>query len=320
MGTKKRRRVPSLGDQGVSCRGLDVGDAGLREDVLVVVLVLELACGFFVADHDAVIVILEGRAGAHCGDGTFDEANHSVLLTSTEGEEHDLLGVHDGANAHGDGLGRHFFNLATEEEASVVLDGLLGEHLRVGAASEGATWFVEGDVAVGTDAEELDVDTTSGGDGVFISLAGGGDVGGETVRNVGLGLVDIDVIKELGLHEVVVALVVFGSETEIFVEVEALAILEGDFASLVGFSEQLVHLHRGGAGGQAEDGFGVGLHLVDKDFGGELATFIRILNDRNFHVDLSFLEKRFNSVPWLLHCAERWPAFLHGRSRCVRPV
>ena len=297
---------------------LDVGDARLGEDVLVVILVAQFAGGVFVADHDAIIVILQRGAGAHGGDGAFHEARDGILLALAEGEEDDPLGVHDGANAHGDGLGGHLFDASVEEQAGVVVDGLLGEHLGVRAAGEGAPGLIEGDVAIGADAEELDVDAAGGLNGVFVGLAGLGDILGEPVGHVGLGLVDVDMVEELGLHEVVVALVVLRGEAEILIEVEALAVLEGDGSGFAGFGEELVHLHRRGARGEAEDGLGVLPHLIDEDAGGELASLFGILDDCDFHVSIlsdDGMEIRNGLRP--LHNVGQRRAFLHGDLRCT---
>src|SRR2546430_16983262 len=72
---------------------------------------------------------------------------------------HDALPIsriENGADAHRDGVHRHVFPAL--EEARVVIDGLLGESLESGARAQRARRLIEGDVAVGDDAQDLQVD------------------------------------------------------------------------------------------------------------------------------------------------------------------
>ncbi len=171
-------------------------------------------------------MVLQGRAGAHRGNGTLDESGNGILLPGTEGEQNDLLGVHDRADAHRHRLRGDFVDLPAEEETRIVLNRLLGQDLRMRPASQGAAGFVEGDVPIRADTEQLNINASGGGDGILVCLAGGCDVLGETIGDVRPRLVDVDVVEELRLHEVVIALVVLRRETEVLVQIKALAVLE----------------------------------------------------------------------------------------------
>lgn len=147
---------------------LDVGNTGLGKDVLVVIFVFELSGSIFVADDNAVIVILERRAGAHCGNGAFDKTDDGVLFSLTEGKENDFLRIHNRANPHRHRLRGNVFDIAAKEEACIIIDCLLGEHLRVCPAREGTAGLIEGNVSIGANAEKLNVNATGGFNGGFI--------------------------------------------------------------------------------------------------------------------------------------------------------
>ena len=70
-----------------------------------------------------------------------------------------FFGLEDRAHAHRDGVDRHLLGLV--EEAGVVLDGLPGQGLDAGPRAERTGRLVEGDVAVGADAQDLQVDAAA---------------------------------------------------------------------------------------------------------------------------------------------------------------
>ena len=82
--------------------------------------------------------------------------------------------------------------------------------------------FVEADVTVSADAEDLEIDPAGPDDRVFeietvplkVLVSNG------AVRDVDVPGGDVDVVKQVGVHEVPVALLVLALETEVLVEVE----------------------------------------------------------------------------------------------------
>ncbi len=80
--------------------------------------------------------------------------------------------------------------------------------------------FVETDVAVCSDAEDLEVDASGGGDFIFVVGAVCRDVGGVAVRDVDVLFLDVDVLEEVFPHEGVVGLGVVAGDVDVFVEVE----------------------------------------------------------------------------------------------------
>src|SRR5262245_42071329 len=61
--------------------------------------------------------------------------------------------------------------------------------------------FVESDVAVGPNAEQLQVDAARGGDRGFVSIAFGVQVGSDTIQKVDSFSTEVDAVEQVTLHE-----------------------------------------------------------------------------------------------------------------------
>ena len=81
-------------------------------------------------------------------------------------------------------------------------------------------WFVECDMTVFTDTEKLKVNAACCVYCFVVFLAHLVGIFGNTGGNTSIIDVDVDLFKEVLVHEVTVALVVVGCKTEIFVKVE----------------------------------------------------------------------------------------------------
>ena len=134
----------------------DLPSGFVVEDPAVVVGAGEFGCRFFVEAEDGGRVELERGGRIHRGDRTFYCFSHGSGLVLARGEEDGFAGVEDGSDTHGDDMERH--SVLAAEKAGVVLAGAGGEGFDAGAGGEGGCWFVEADVAVGADAEQLEVD------------------------------------------------------------------------------------------------------------------------------------------------------------------
>ena len=225
---------------------------------------LELAAGGLVGDNDGVGMELQAADGPHVVDAFLDAVLEGAGLAMAIDHDHHLLSVHHGADADGEGGLGDLVHVVVEE-AAVGDDGVGGEGLLAGAAGKAGAGLVEGDVAVGADAAHEEVDAAGGGDGLFIVLALGLDVGGVAVEDMDVLLLDVDVAEEVVPHEGVVTLGVLLGEVDVLVHVEGDDVPEGDLAGLVEGDQFPVHSQGGTAGGAAEfEGlFGGGVGLVD---------------------------------------------------------
>ena len=208
---------------------------------------LQFAAGGLVGDDEGVGVELEGADGPHVVDGLFDAVLEGAGLVVAVDEDHDLLRVHHGGDADGEG-GLGDFVYVIVEKAAVGDDGVRGEGLLAGAALEAGAGLVEGDVAVGADAAHEEVDAAGRGDGLFIVGALSFQVRGVAVQDMDVLFLDIDVAEEVVPHKGVVALRMLFRQVYVLIHVERNHVLEGNFSGLVQFNQFPVHSQRGASG------------------------------------------------------------------------
>ena len=224
---------------------------------------------------------LERGSRAELAHAALDHTLDGIGLVLSEGEKDNLLGLADRTDTHRE---RAYGNVGRLlEEAGVVLDRLGREVNDARARSEGAAGLVERDVAVGSDAENLKIDAARLLDLGLVRGAFLAPVLGETVENVGIGLLDVDLVEEVLVHEVAVALIVRRSETVIFVEVPALDVLEGYLLGLDVLGEAVIHLDRGGACRETQYALGILLDELGDHISGLAARFLFGLADYDFH-------------------------------------
>ena len=139
--------------------------------------------------------------------------------------------------------------------------------------------LIETDVTVSSDAEKLEIDSAGSCDSRIVFLTFNLNVLCETVRDMGVFLFDVDAVEEIVLHEITVALVVFGRERIVFVKVVALYILEIDFAVFIHFDELFVKTDGRRAGCKTENAVGLLVDLSGDDLSRLHAEGIVILAD-----------------------------------------
>ena len=138
-------------------------------------------------------------------------------------------------------------------------------------------------MAVAADAQQLHVDAAGGFDGSVVTLGFGNQVFGIAVGQVGF--LHVDVVKQLGLHEGVVAGFVFDVQTHVFVQVVADAFGEVQNAFLVPGDQLLVAADGGRTGGKAQNGVGLAGDLRSEEQRGGLADLLGIFKNTNLHGD-----------------------------------
>ena len=228
-----------------------------------------------------------------CGDrpglahGTFDCSLKCAGFVVPVAEDEHLFGRHHSTDAHGEGSCGHRFGIAAEETA--VGDARVGgERLLARAARERRVGFVEGNVTVGADTAEEEVDAAALADHVFVVCAFGCEILGVTVEDVDVLLRAVDVVEEVVGHERVVALGMIFGKTHIFVHIEGHHVLEAHATGLVCLHNGAIHAEGAGTGGktQHERFFcrGVsGVDLVDNVVGCPLRQLFVVGFDDNSH-------------------------------------
>ena len=113
-----------------------------------------------------------------------------------------------------------------------------------------------------TTAEEQ-INAAQGRDLVLITLALCLEILCHTVENVDVLCGNVDVVEEIIVHEVPVALVMLAGQTYVLVHIEGHNVLEGDLARLIHFNESLVNAKGRRARGKTEHERTVLLMVVD---------------------------------------------------------
>ena len=191
---------------------------------------------------------LQDAGGHFRGDRAEESLLHDLGLAGAVDHHQHLAGLHNGLDAHGVGLLGHQVYVAVKE-ALVGLDGLLGQVHTVGLQLKGLARLVEADVAVVADAQQLQVDAAHAVDDLVVLGAGCVRIGVGAVRQVDAGGVDVDVVKQVAVHEAPVAFRVVLGQAAVLVQVHGGDLREINVALVVPLHQLLVGPHRGAAGG-----------------------------------------------------------------------
>src|SRR5205823_11111920 len=123
--------------------------------------------------------------------------------------------------AHGDGALWHL--LCTGEKMAIVFNRFSTERFQTGTGSQAGSGLVKADVAVASNAKNLQVDTASGLYGSFVARAILVVITGDcAVGNMDVIARDIHMRKKIVRHEVVKTLRMRRRKAKVFVEIERL--------------------------------------------------------------------------------------------------
>ena len=209
-------------------------------------------CILIGADDNLALEELKDGGGNIGGYGTEERLFKNFCLTLTHCEKENLISVHNLTNAHGKCPGGNILTLC--KEASVCIDGRVGEVNKACALGEGNIGLIEADVTVITDTENLHVNAAHGCDNCIVSCALCLGISGKTVGEIGVLFLNINVVEEIVMHKVGVALVVVGGKSNVLVEVYALYIGEGNLALVVSCDKLGIHTDGRRAGCKTENG------------------------------------------------------------------
>ena len=224
---------------------------------------------------------LEDGAGSLGTDGPEEAVLHRLGLVLTVDNQQNPLGLHDGADAHGVGVGGHV--VPGGEEPGVGVDGGLGQSNLVGALDKSVGGLIEADVAVGAKAQQLQVSAAEGVDDGIVAGALTGGIRVHAVGDVAVGLIDVHMVKQVGAHEVGIALVMVLGQAHILVQVDGLDLREVQVAGLILGNQLLIGAHRAAAGSQAQHTVGLQINLGGDDVGGLPAHILIVLGANQSH-------------------------------------
>ena len=153
----------------------------------------------------------------------------------------------------------------------------------IGALGEGIGRLIEADVAIGAQAQQLQIRAAEAIDNGIVPGALGVRVRVHAIGDVAVGLVDIHMVKQVRTHEIGVALVMILGKAHILVQIHGLHPGEVQVAGLILGDQLLVGAHRAGAGGQAQHAVGLQIDLGGDDIGGLPAHVGVILGNNQSH-------------------------------------
>ena len=144
----------------------------------------------------------------------------------------------------------------------------------MGHGNEGVAGLVEADVSVVTNAQQLQIDAAPLLDLLLVSAAHGFHILSEAVGHDGALLVDVDVLEEILVHEVAVALGMVAGKALVLIQVGGTNAGEIQLAGFAAAHQLAVERQGGGAGGKAEEASGLFLQKGGIHVSGALANFL----------------------------------------------
>ena len=137
-------------------------------------------------------------------------------------------------------------------------------------------------------AQKLQVDTTCLRNCLLVCIASRLGVLHRTVGDMRLLDVDIDVVEEIVLHKVTVALVVSSRQSAILVKIERLRIREADFACVARAHELGIQANRGRTRREAKDTVRLRLKLLRDHVRRGGAHLLIVFGNYYVHVSFPF--------------------------------
>ena len=223
-------------------------------------------------------MLLQDAGGCLLGDVALDNLLDDLGLVLAPGHEDNLLGLHDGVDAHGDG---HLGDVVDRrEELGLCLDGVEGELDEACLGAEEGAGLVEANLPLFTHADNHEVHLVFGFVAVSAAVLADLAEGHGAVGDVDVLGEDVDVVEELRVDAVVAALLVLGGDGVELVEAIHLHVAEADLAGHVADDQLAVEAEGRVARGEAEHegtagaGCLVGHDGTDNFVGYVLYTFV----------------------------------------------
>ena len=157
----------------------------------------------------------------------------------------------------------------------------------MGHGDEVVAGLVECDVAVVADAQQLQI-RRAALTHLFLQLAGIGLEIAHAAGYKGVLFINVDVVEQIGVHEIAVALVMRAGDTAVFIQVHGVHAGEIYLAGLIHLNELFVDGHRRTARGKAELGIGLGVYKFLDHIGDDRAGLVIAVRYDHFHGSRSF--------------------------------
>ena len=224
---------------------------------------LQLAAGGLVAGDDAVGMQLQSADRPRMIHAAFDAVAQGARFVVAIDDQQDLLGVAHRADADGQRGLRHLVRVVVEE-TGVGDKRILGQRAHTRARGQRGEGLVERDMPVDAATAHEQVDAAVGCDLILVALALRLGIRCQTVEDIDILRRDVNMVKEILVHKVPVALVVLARQTDVLVHIEGDDVLKGHLARFIHLNEVAVYTERRGAGRQTQHEGAVALMVVDR--------------------------------------------------------
>ena len=239
--TQSQTGTDSTQDKVANVLSVAIPSGGTMENPLAGVLDVELVGAYGKStslNYGTVYLVFKAKMIANKTSAGFGGSVRNVASVAVD-QDDDFPAVRDGLDTDRERSAGHLADVVVEE-AGVHDLRVVGERLLAGPGGKRAEGLVEGDVSIGPDSTQEEVDASDRGDLVLIPLALGGKVLGVAVEDVYVLGGDVDVVEEVAMHERPVALGMALGQSDIFVHVERDDVPERDIALLVQPDQLLV--------------------------------------------------------------------------------
>ena len=175
---------------------------------------------------------------------------YSLCLVLAADYNQNLLCHHDGLDTHGIRLLR---NLVDGREKSLIC--LNGSLLQIDTMSLGLKCFarlIESNMSVVSQAKKLQIHTAGRTDHFFISCTLFLRIQVHTVRKMSSLRINIHIVKQIMIHEIKIALIIFSRQSLVLVQIDRCYITKIQITLLIPFNELFVGSDRCGTGSQTQ--------------------------------------------------------------------
>ena len=213
---------------------------------------------------------------------------YSLSLIFTADNYQDLLCHHNGLDTHGICLFRNIVDGC--KESLVRLDGTLSQIYAVSLSLKSLARLIKSNMSVMSQSQKLQVYTASRTDHFFISFALCICIRIHTVGQMGSLWIDIDIIKQIMIHKIEIALIILSRKTSVLVQIHSRHITKVQISFFIPFDQLLIGSNRSRTSSQSKYTIRFHDHLCRNDVCCLTAHVIVIFCFDNFHdVFLSIL-------------------------------
>ena len=158
--------------------------------------------------------------------------------------------MHNGFDTHSIGLLRYI--ISTGKEPLVGFNSILSQIHAMYILFKGCTWLIKANMAIVTNAQKLHINATKALNQLSIALGFFLTIHFHAIREIGFIGIDIYPVKQVLVHEIIVALVIVLGQAFVLVKVYGSNLGEIQIPLFVPFHQLVINPNRRGTSGQSQ--------------------------------------------------------------------